>query len=77
MADNKNQKSPPEGENYLREIRDAVVGIQDTLQKLQDSKTQQPETNKSGLHQHHLVHRLYGNDHIRSDHCPYPSRFYA
>ena len=55
MADNKNQKSPPEGENYLREIRDAVVGIQDTLQKLQDSKTQQPETNKSGLHQHHLV----------------------
>ena len=48
MADNKNQKSPPEGENYLREIRDAVVGIQ-------DSKTQQPETNKSGLHQHHLV----------------------
>mgnify|MGYP000997834480 CR=1 FL=1 len=55
MANNEIQKSPPEGESYLREIRDAVAGIHDTLQKLQVSKTTQPESNKSGMHQHRVV----------------------
>lgn len=55
MTEKANQKFPLENENYLREIRDAVVGIHDTLQKIQGTKDNLPSSSKTGMFQHRLV----------------------
>lgn len=58
MEEKNNQNSPPESEKYLREIRDAVVDIHDTLQKMQVSKDSEPKSGKGGMHQHRMVENV-------------------
>lgn len=55
MEKNANQTFPTESESYLREIRDAVVGIHETLQKIQRTKNNLPSSSKTGMFQHQLV----------------------
>lgn len=55
MDEKSNQNSPPDSENYLREIRDAVQGIHDFLQKNQTEKDSASEPGKVGMHQHQQV----------------------
>lgn len=47
-----NKYAPPQGETYLREIRDAVVGIHDILQQSKNPKEGNEERSKNGMRQH-------------------------
>lgn len=47
-----NKYAPPQGETYLREIRDAVVGIHDILQQSKNPKEGNEERSKDGMRQH-------------------------
>lgn len=51
MSNVSNQNSPPKSSSYLQEIRDAVVGIHDILQKNQ-IKEGKEDSAKVGMHQH-------------------------
>lgn len=54
MTNGSNQDSPPKNDTYLQEIRDAVVGIHDMLQKGQ-IKEGKLDSAKSGMHQHQIA----------------------
>ncbi len=47
-----NKYEPSQGETYLREIRDAVVGIHDILQQSKKPKAGNEECCKDGMRQH-------------------------
>lgn len=55
MENKTKQGASPESESILREIRDVVVGIHDTLQKIQGTKGILPSSSKAGMFQHRLV----------------------
>ena len=57
--DKSNQNAPPKSETYLREIRDAVVGIHDMLQKSQAEKEGNGEASRTGMHQHMIMDDVY------------------
>jgi hypothetical protein len=59
MAENRNNSSPPDNSSYLREIRDAVVGIQDILSKNQATVNQEGEIPKNIMYVHHKQKDVY------------------